>query len=205
MLTNDATKSSASELTVSVNVNSSNSELSYHDDDDNEEELDDFGDDASDYDYNENFLYDYEDDYLAMQSQFDHVDLPPGVEAAVSLPWIKDSASSQGTSDLSDSKRKATVPVPMECNKKATLSDLLEKKSHLASSSSSAVAEESCSNGKDGNEENGDLPEAQNFKQFDVVADFPDHHYGAYKEESIVSKIICKCFKNFVFVCECYV
>ncbi|KAK2651117.1 hypothetical protein Ddye_018606 [Dipteronia dyeriana] len=193
----DPGKSSASESIILNNLNSSNSELSYHHDDDNDDEdCDDYVDDVSDYDDNDNFLYedDAEDDYLAMQSKFDHVDLPTDVEASVSFPWLSNpaltSASSTSASDLSESKRKATIPDPdlTESKRKATLSDLEESKSKVASSSSSTVPEESCSSGKGEKEGMGDVPKSLCFKQFDIVDDFSDHHYGGFLEDNQPSK-----------------
>ena len=90
-------KNSTSGSTNSNNLNSSNSDLSYHhhDEDGNgavDEDTGFFDEDdyVSDYDDNDNFLYD--DSYVNMQTQFDNVDLPPGVEAT--LPWLKDPKSS---------------------------------------------------------------------------------------------------------------
>ncbi|KAL5864878.1 hypothetical protein ACOSQ3_002392 [Xanthoceras sorbifolium] len=194
----DPGKSSVSESIISNNLNSSNSELSYHHDNDNEEDCGEYVDDVSDYEDNDNYLYDDDDEdgYRDMQSQFDRVDLPPGVEASISFPWLKDpapcqdvtSASSTCTTDLSESKRKATIPDLTESKRKATLSDLEENKSKVDSSSSSTVPEESCSSGKEGIEDVGDMPKSRCFKQFDIVDDFSDHHYGGFLEDNQPSK-----------------
>ncbi|TXG55151.1 hypothetical protein EZV62_020407 [Acer yangbiense] len=111
------------------------------------------------------------------------------VEASVPFPWLSDSAltsasSTSTASDLSESKRKATIPDLTESKRKATPSDLEENKSKLASSSSSTVPEESCSSGKGENEEMGDVPKSLCFKQFDIVDDFSDHHYGGFLEDN---------------------
>lgn len=179
----DLLKGSTSGSINSNNIHSSNSDLSYHDDD--EEVGDDYAVDVSDYDDNDDFLYeDGEDDYLTIQSQFDNVDLPPGVEA--SLPWLKDPASSGKTSgtstssvpDLSESKKKASISDLAETNRMATTSVPGENKSQAASTSSSTVPAESSSNGEvEENEENGFIQKFKNFKQFDTVEDFSDHHY----------------------------
>ncbi|KAJ0110922.1 hypothetical protein Patl1_02252 [Pistacia atlantica] len=178
----DPGKTSTSGSIISNNLNSSNSELSYHDNDD---DCDDCGDDVSDYDDNDNFLYEDEDDYITMQSQFDNVDLPPGVEA--SLPWLKDLAPRQlitpsvttisSVPDLSESKRKSTILDSTETKRKTTISDLDENKSKLASSSSSTDPEEASSNEKEEIEESGGMQKLH-FKLFDMVGDFSDHHYS---------------------------
>ncbi|KDP24125.1 hypothetical protein JCGZ_25782 [Jatropha curcas] len=167
------------------NVNSSNSDLSYHDDDD--EVYDDGGDyvdDASDYDDNVDYLY--EDDYLAIQSQFDNVDLPPGVEA--SLPWLKDpappgivppSTSTPTVANLSESKGKDGLQDIAERKSKAITSGLSENQSPATATSSSTVTAESSSSGEVvDNEENEIIHKFKNFKQFDTVEDFSDHHYN---------------------------
>ncbi|KAL2496408.1 putative ubiquitin-conjugating enzyme E2 25 [Forsythia ovata] len=35
-----------------------------------------------------------EEDYAILQSHFDHMDIPPGIEAPVPLPWLPSSAGS---------------------------------------------------------------------------------------------------------------
>ncbi|XP_028767096.1 putative ubiquitin-conjugating enzyme E2 38 [Neltuma alba] len=82
----DVSKSSMS----SNNANSPNSDFSYQDENDemNDDDDDVDGVDEDDYDFYDNDDFIYEDDYTSMQDQFDHVDLPSGVEAP--LPWLKD-------------------------------------------------------------------------------------------------------------------
>ncbi|XP_044466308.1 putative ubiquitin-conjugating enzyme E2 38 [Mangifera indica] len=177
--TSDPGKTSTSGPINSNNLNSFNYEQSCNDNDD---DFDVYGDDISDYDDNDDFLYEDEDDYITMLSQFDNVDLPPGVEAA--LPWLKDLAPSErikpsattlsSVPDLSESKRNSTILDSTESKMKTTISDLDENKSKLASSSSSTDPEEVSSNEK---EESGHMPKLH-FKQFDTVVDFSDHHYS---------------------------
>lgn len=156
----DHIKSSTPEPINLNNINSSNSDLSYHEDEICDDDGD-YVDDNSDY-ANDDYLY--EDDYLAIQSQFDNVDLPPGVEA--SLPWMKDPAPSAivnaGTSNSSiaglfESKGKDTV---------------------LGSAETKRTAESSFNEEVIDNEENGIMHKFKNFKQFDTVEDFSDHHYS---------------------------
>ncbi|KAJ8749338.1 hypothetical protein K2173_018823 [Erythroxylum novogranatense] len=173
-------KASTSESVESKNNNSCNSDLSYPDGDVSGDDAEKYIDDVSDYDYDyDDFLY--EDDYFTIQSQFDNVDLPPGVEAT--LPWLKDPASSvnkiSGTSTsalsvLPDSG--ANVPISAESKQKTTASVLVDNGSQAASSSSSISLVDS--NGKvEISGENDVICKYKNFKQFDIVEDFSDHHY----------------------------
>ncbi|GMI74822.1 hypothetical protein HRI_001151500 [Hibiscus trionum] len=155
---NNPFKSSTSASINSNNINSSNSDLSYADDDD--DDCDDYADDVSDYGDNDDFLY--EDDYSIMQSHFDNVDLPPGVEA--SIPWLKGSAP---TGNLPPFLGVPTAPC-LDESKKATTTD----------TNTSMVPRESGSDCKGGNEENGNMEKFLSFKHFDVVDDFSDHHYS---------------------------
>lgn len=144
--------------------------------------MDDYADD--DYEYDDTDMY--EDDYATMQSQFDNVDLPPGVEAP--LPWLKDIASSQ---DVISVTRTASISDLSESKGKATISDLGENKSKLASASHSTVPVESISDEKDEKEESRVMANIQDFKQFDTVDDFSDHHYSrmGFLWEETVSKV----------------
>jgi ubiquitin-conjugating enzyme E2 O len=161
----DPLKSSTSGSTNSNNLNSSNSDISCHDDDEDGNgagDDDGFYDDddyVSDYDENDNFLYN--DGYTTMQSQFDNVDLPPGVEAP--LPWLKDPASS------------ANIPAS---TKTLTISDLPESKRQAAATSSSTSPAESSSKEKVLENEDAVMEKVKLFKQFDVVDDYSDHHYS---------------------------
>lgn len=161
----DPLKSTTSGSINSNNLNSSTSDITYngYDEDVNGAGDDDGGsyedeDYVSDYD-NDDFLYD--DGYMGMQSQFDNVDLPPGIE--VPLPWLNDSDSS------------ANIPVS---TRSLIISDLPESKMQLAAASSSIIPTESSSKEKE--EENGDtvMGKVLQFKQFDTVDDWSDHHYS---------------------------
>ncbi|XP_038713917.1 probable ubiquitin-conjugating enzyme E2 25 isoform X2 [Tripterygium wilfordii] len=172
-----------SSVTGSVNsniVNSSNSDLSYHDNEEDANDTDDYVDE-DDASYDDNDAYYYEDEYSMMQSQFDNVDLPPGVEA--SLPWLKDnnitSATSTSTCPIgsniktsgiatSESVKKAFVSNNPEDNGAIKLTEVL--------TGTSSVSAESSSNGQvQGNDTS---QKVQDFKQFDIVNDFSDHHFS---------------------------
>ncbi|XP_022764068.1 putative ubiquitin-conjugating enzyme E2 38 isoform X2 [Durio zibethinus] len=168
---NNPLKTSSSGSIISNNLNSSNSDLSYHDnDEDCDKDCDDYADDVSDYGDNDDFLY--KDDYSIMQSHFDSVDLPPGVEA--SIPWLKDPSP---IGNLSPTLSASTSPCLAE-SKKATKSNSADSKVKSASTSSSMVPRESGSDWNEGNEEHGVMQTFSSFKHFDVVDDFSDHHYS---------------------------
>ncbi|XWS54178.1 hypothetical protein CRYUN_Cryun10bG0067500 [Craigia yunnanensis] len=164
---NNSLKSSTSGSINSNNLNSSNSDLSYHDDD---EDCDDYADDVSDYGDNDDFLY--EDDYSIMQSHFDTVDLPPGVEA--SIPWLKDPAP---IGNVLPALGASTAPCLAVSKEEPTL-NLADSGVKSTSTSTSMVPRESGSGRKGGNEEHGVMEKFQSFKHFDVVDDFSDHHYN---------------------------
>lgn len=159
-------KNSTPGSTNSNNLNSSNSDLSYHDDEedgngavDEDTGFYDEDDYVSDYDDNDNFLYD--DSYVNMQTQFDNVDLPPGVEAT--LPWLKDPKSSAD---------------PPASTSTLTISDLPESKKQAEATCSSTVPAEPSSKEKVQENEDAVMRKLQPFKQFDVVDDYSDHHYS---------------------------
>lgn len=131
--------------------------------------MDDYADD--DYEYDDTDMY--EDNYATMQSRFDNVDLPPGVEA--SLPWLKDIASSQDVTSVSTT---TSISDLSESKRKATISYLGESKSKLAFVSHSTASVESISDEKEEKEESRVMANIQGFKQFDTVDDFSDHHYN---------------------------
>ncbi|XP_050207040.1 putative ubiquitin-conjugating enzyme E2 38 isoform X2 [Mercurialis annua] len=167
------------------NVNSSNSDISYRDNDDvTFDGGDDYADeddvDEEDCEDDDDFEYLYEeeeDDYLAIQSQFDNVDLPTGVEA--SIDWLKEPATStSGTgiltaADSSDGKRKSTILDVVETKRKAT-----EGQGATTSCNSAATAESSSNSEPVGNNENVIIRKFKNFKQFDTVEDVSDHHFS---------------------------
>ncbi|XVE49929.1 hypothetical protein DITRI_Ditri01bG0121300 [Diplodiscus trichospermus] len=169
---NNPLKSSTSGSSNSTNHNSSNSDLSYHDDDgDGDEDCDKCADDISDYGDNDDFLY--EDDYSIIQSHFDNVDLPPGVEAPI--PWLKDPAP---IGNVPPALGASIAPCLAE-SKNVTTSNLTDSEEKSASTSTSMVPRESTSDQKqEGNEEHGVMQKFQSFKHFDVVDDFSDHHYS---------------------------
>ncbi|GFS41136.1 ubiquitin-conjugating enzyme 25 [Actinidia rufa] len=134
----------------------------------------------SDYDDNDDYMYDDDDDdYLSMQARFDNVDLPPGVEASVS--WLNDPTSSTNTpvstsiSTTSDavgqlagtgmSSSKFYNPASI---KKGT--DVISHSMMLAESSSAGREQEE--------KEDEVMIKFQLFKRFDTVDDFSDHHFS---------------------------
>ncbi|VVA36356.1 PREDICTED: probable ubiquitin-conjugating enzyme [Prunus dulcis] len=138
------------------NVVKTSNGVSSNDDDDMSIEDDD-GDDDNEYDYDDNddndgFLYD-DDDYMTLQSHFDNVNLPPGVEAP--LPWLNDPSPSEN----------------LASTKTLTISDLPPCSSTVPSESSSSTKPadsiDDCT-----------IQNSQQFKQFDIVEDFSDHHYS---------------------------
>ncbi|GAB4824928.1 hypothetical protein Ancab_007800 [Ancistrocladus abbreviatus] len=154
-------KNNTSGSNNSVNHAGSNSVLSFPYCDVNE--VDNFGDDAGDFEYetddisdygdNGGYMYDDDDDYYSkLQAQFDNVDLPPGVEASV--PWLQNAAASDILA-ASDHASTTTVGV----------------------ASSSKAAAESISHGKCEEQMDDVLRKLMYFKQFDTVEDFSDHHY----------------------------
>lgn len=179
-------KSSSIDASVSVSPNSENFNESdmLNQEDENEGDLDDEDDalvddcDLSEYGSDENYFYEDndDDDYSSMQAQFDNVDIPPGVEASVT--WLKDTTlssnapipldfSTQCGPASSSTSVAASVPVPSNGKCEVTVS------------SNSSLCTESSSNGKEievGAVER--LRKYEAFKQFDVVDDYSDHHYG---------------------------
>lgn len=103
-----------------------------------------------------------DNDYLTLESQFDNVDLPPGVEASV--PWLKDPSPSE---NLSSTKMLTISDAPP-----ATVLN------PSASCSSAAPSESSSSKKVEDCNDDNLMQRFQQFKQFDVVEDFSDHHYS---------------------------
>ncbi|KAJ6878115.1 ubiquitin-conjugating enzyme E2 38 [Populus alba x Populus x berolinensis] len=175
-------RGSTSGSTNSNNNNGSNSDMSYHDDEVGND-CDDYADE-NDCDDLDGYLYyddEDEDDYSAIQSQFDNVDLPPGVEA--SLPWLKEPASS---SNMISNTSTSTIPnhtIPSHTNhnhseSKIMTTTCLSENKWTASASSSMFPADSSSNGEvEDSRENNTMQKYRNFKQFDNVEDFSDHHY----------------------------
>ncbi|GKA05007.1 putative ubiquitin-conjugating enzyme E2 38 [Tanacetum coccineum] len=142
---------------------SPNSEMSYHEDDENDNYDDDaLIDDGFDYDDDDDgdYLFDKEEEddddyddshYLSMQAQFDNVDLPPGVEANFSfLGKVPPAANS--------------TPVTANTHDQDVTKDVASSSSSNIASSSEAEKEEV-------------KKRYQNFKLFDIVDDFSDHHF----------------------------
>ncbi|XP_024033106.1 putative ubiquitin-conjugating enzyme E2 38 [Morus notabilis] len=149
-----------------MNIDGSSPDLSYNDDgdrDDGDNDADDldYGSDYDDQDIYEDYEdFSYVDECSLLESQFDNVNLSPGVEASV--PWL--SGSSSGKS-IPETTTLATSDVPET-----------EKKEIAASSLT--VHAESSSNDKVEGENNDSTVEVSQFKNFDVVDDFTDHHYA---------------------------
>ncbi|KAA8524387.1 hypothetical protein F0562_010822 [Nyssa sinensis] len=159
----------------SDNLNSSNSDLSYHDDNDVVDE----GDEDSDYDDNDDYMDDDDDDeYLNMQSQFDNVDLPPGVEASVA--WLKDPAPSAKFSAAARTTAQ-TDAVGLSAGVGMSTSlvpDIANSKNKAAAASSSTVFAALTSDGKEEEKEDDFMKKFELFKQFDTVDHFSDHHFN---------------------------
>ncbi|KAL9677919.1 hypothetical protein QQ045_015756 [Rhodiola kirilowii] len=142
---------------IGNSTSAADSDLSCHE----EEQEDDCEDDGSDYygndddDYDDDYMYaddndDDDDNYAKMQSQFDNVDLPPGVE--ISLPWMDTAASKSAQSAPSSSSAQ------------------VHKIADVAASSSTPADEE--------NQEEVARERYEYFKRFDTVEEFTDHHYA---------------------------
>uniref|UniRef100_A0A5B6ZH44 E2 ubiquitin-conjugating enzyme n=1 Tax=Davidia involucrata TaxID=16924 RepID=A0A5B6ZH44_DAVIN len=159
----------------SDNINSSNSDLSYHDDNDVVDE----GDEVSDYDENDDYMYDDDGDdyYLNMQCQFDNVDLPPGVEASVS--WLKDPVSANIPAATSTSVQTDAVGLSAGVGMSASLvPDVANSENKAAAASSSTDFAELSSDGKEEEKNDDFMKKFELFKRFDTVVDFSDHHFN---------------------------
>ncbi|XP_022738453.1 putative ubiquitin-conjugating enzyme E2 38 isoform X2 [Durio zibethinus] len=157
-----------SEKTGMDSKGKTNTELLYHDDDGDSE---DYADYVSDYGDNDDFPY--EDDCSIVQSHFDNVDLPPGIEA--SIPWLKGPAT---IGNVPPAPGASSAPCLDESKKETTL-NLADGGVKSASTSTSMFPIPSGSYQKEeGNEEHGVMQKFQSFKNFGVVDDFSDHHYS---------------------------
>lgn len=181
-------RDSTSGSTNSNNNNGSNSDMSYHDDDADGNDCDDYADGNDCDDLDEYLYYDDEDDYLTIQSQFDNVDLPPGVEAP--LPWLKEPALS---SNMISNTSTSIIPNHSK-SKITTTTPCLSENKQIASTSSPMFLAESSSNGEvEDSEEKSTMQKYRNFKQFDNVEDFSDHHYrGTSVSDLPVRKVNCR-------------
>ncbi|GAY55730.1 hypothetical protein CUMW_166410 [Citrus unshiu] len=88
---------------------------------------------------------------------------------------VKDIASSQDVTSVSTT---TSISDLSESKRKATISYLGESKSKLAFVSHSTASVESISDEKEEKEESRVMANIQGFKQFDTVDDFSDHHYN---------------------------
>ncbi|KAL2524501.1 putative ubiquitin-conjugating enzyme E2 25 [Abeliophyllum distichum] len=183
---------SASVSLNSDNLNGSHSDMSY-------EENDNDGDDATDddcdiYGDDDDYIYDdNDDDYSSLQKQFDNVDLPTGVEASVS--WLKDPAPGSNTSTpVSVPLEGGSVGIPASAAAHAPSipASLSCKTEAIASSSSSVSAESSCNEREKEEKKVEVMKKYLDFKQFDVVDDFSDHHYNKMGVEGQPSKFWSK-------------
>jgi len=114
---------------------------------------------------------DEEAHYLSMQAQFDNVDLPPGVEASFS--WLKDPDPSTSVT-AGTSCTAAMVPQKLQ---EITIS---KGKDVATSSSTAAQVPISESVGKKEEVVDGDsMKKFEEFKLFDIVEDFSDHHFNS--------------------------
>ncbi|GAA0162498.1 ubiquitin-protein ligase [Lithospermum erythrorhizon] len=186
---------SASVSLNSDNPNTSNSDLSYHDEEKDGEDViendGDFFDYADDDDDDDVYMYDDDDnnddvdvndsdDYMSiMQAKFDNADLPPGVEASVS--WLKEPtpspkwavslaapAHSNPTGHLASPGASTALPVVPS----------IQNTEGIASSSSSASISLN-SNRQKIEESLDDITRNYIlFKHFDVIDSFSDHHYA---------------------------
>lgn len=139
----------------SENMNSNNYVDDTIDEDDDDDAFD-YDDDDGDYMFGNDQDKeddDDEDDYLSMQAQFDNVDLPPGVEASFS--WLGNPVSAEPKSG-NDVASSSSVPVQNPVCESAENNDV---------ASTSLSEEESKIKYKD-------------FKLFDIVDDFSDHHFN---------------------------
>ena len=125
------------------------------DDDDNDAAVED-EDDVSIYD-DDCYNFSDNDGYAVLQSQFDNVDLPPGVEASFS--WFNGPSASE----------------TIKATKTLTISDRLTTKGKENATSSLTAHAESSSNSKV--ESNHDIS-VMEISRFDVVDAFSDHHYA---------------------------
>ncbi|KAJ9550220.1 hypothetical protein OSB04_014265 [Centaurea solstitialis] len=170
-------------------------DISYHGDDNNDDDDgmvgdandddDDMADDAFDYedDYDDsNYMFespeeDDESHYLSMQAQFDNVDLPPGVEASFSwlddLPKVTSTADGPSNSSPGAETHDHKIPNVPFCKSK-----------DVASSSSSSVLPKTMPSSAP-EKENANATEEEvkkkfdQFKLFDIVDDFSDHHFNS--------------------------
>ncbi|KAM7270891.1 hypothetical protein ACFE04_030105 [Oxalis oulophora] len=98
---------------------------------------------------------------------FDNVDLPSGVEAAV--PWLMNlNSTPKSSASVSETNKNVTETVPVE-----------SKIKEASTGSLTTVSADSSSSGAKENENTEVVVrQVKDFKQFDTVEDFSDHHYS---------------------------
>ncbi|GFZ05666.1 ubiquitin-conjugating enzyme 25 [Actinidia rufa] len=167
---------STSESLNSDNLNSSNSDPSYHNDADDPV---DEREDVSDCDDNDDYIYDDDDDYLSMQAQFDNVDLPPGVEASVS--WLNEPTPSTDTpvsTSISSTSDAVGQPAGEGMSSSKFYNPANIKMETDVTSHSMLLAESSSAGREQEEKEDEVVIKFQFFKRFDTVDDFSDHHFN---------------------------
>ncbi|KAM3305532.1 putative ubiquitin-conjugating enzyme E2 26 [Capsicum chacoense] len=160
----------------SGNNNSSNLELTFHEDQNDEDKGMDNCDDVSNYDDDDYLFYENDDDdecdYLSMQAQFDNADLTTSVEETVS--WLNEPASSsKASSQVSFSSHLASGQTSTPINSEHVSSNFRQ----VPSSSSTLMSGWSNSSGKKKAIEDELMKKYQSFKHLDVVEYFSDNHY----------------------------
>lgn len=164
---------------VSLSSGNINSDTSYHDDDNDNDDMaddddeEDDGNDGFDYDDDGDYMFenieeeeeDEEAHYLSMQAQFDNVDLPPGVEASFS--WLKDPVPTTSVTA-------GMVPEKIQETN-------ISKGKEVASSSSTVVQDPVSGSGakKEQVVEGESMKKFEEFKLFDIVDDYSDHHFNS--------------------------
>ncbi|KAL8131344.1 hypothetical protein AgCh_007320 [Apium graveolens] len=189
---------SSSATPNSASIHDSSADMScLGDENDGGDNDDEDGSYVSDYDDNDDYMFENDDDddddndndYLNMQAQFDNVDLPPGVEASVS--WIKDSTLSMNFSKASavplsgsGSEGKTSLALVSDITK-FIYKDVGSSSSTLHVGSSSDVKKEGVEEHEDAMKDEAEkeddvMKNYECFKRFDTVNDFVDHHYSAF-------------------------
>ncbi|XP_071701564.1 putative ubiquitin-conjugating enzyme E2 38 [Rutidosis leptorrhynchoides] len=152
-------------------VMKTSSEASNENDDDDDEMIGN-EDDAFDYDdEDDDYMFDQAEDdddhYAKMQAHFDNFDdIPTGVEASFS--WLNDVPSVKSTEESQHDHHQLLKQPACKSN------------NDIASSSSSSVLSNVASTSeakKEDATEDEVMKKFENFKSFDIVDDFSDHHY----------------------------
>lgn len=176
----------------SANIQGSNSDMSYHGDDNNGDDAGDDGSYISDYDDNDDYMFDNDVDYgySNIQAQFDNVDFPPGVE--ISFSWMKHTTPSINVT----SNNAVVLPTASGSGTETSVAivpDIANSNNNTAASSSSTFPAALDSDGKEEVEKEHDIMKNyQSFKRFDIVNDFLDHHYSrvGFQVQQVTSILI---------------